>query len=190
MKKILMGATVVASLIATQASASDMYIGLDIINSGNTFTVDVNTLGSANVDDDSKAFKLKVGTVSNEGWRFQGYYLRETYDIPVFDASNDVLNEVGFDIIKGFEVTPEFSPFIQAGLGFGWMDVTGYTEDSIYAYNLKVGGGVMYKVVPQVELIAGIDFQYREWQDISAGSYTISTTEKSTKLYAGINYHF
>lgn len=190
MKKILIGAVITASFLTTQTIASDMYVGLDTIGSGNTFTVDVNSLGSGNADDDSKAFKLKVGSVSNNGWRYQGYYLRETYDTAIFDASNDVLNEVGLDIIKGFKVTPEFSPFIQAGLGLGWMNVVGYSEDSIRAYSLKVGGGAMYKVVPQVELVAGVDFQYRGWQDINAGSYTISTSEKSTKLYAGINYHF
>lgn len=189
MRKIIIGTALAASLITTQVNA-DMYVGLDMLSSGNTFSVDVSGFGSTEVDIDSKAFKLKVGTESNNGWRYQGYYLRETYDQTLFDASNDVLNEVGLDIIKGFEVTPEFSPFIQAGFGFGWMDVVGYTEDSIKEYSLKIGAGVMYKVIPQVELIVGVDLQHRAWQDIQAGTLTQSTTEKSTKLYAGINYHF
>ena len=189
MKKIIMGAALAASLLTTQASA-DMYMGLDMLSSSNTFTLDVNRLGSASADLDSKAFKLKIGSINNNGWRVQGYYLRETYEQTLFDASNDQLNEIGMDIIKGFEVTPEFSPFIQAGIGFGWMDVVGYTEDSMKEYSLKVGAGVMYKVIPQVELVAGVDFQHRAWQDIQVGSYTLTTTEKSTKLYAGINYHF
>ena len=189
MKKIIMGAALAASLLSTQVSA-DMYVGIDMLSSKNTFTADANRLGSASADDDSKAFKLKIGSANSDGWRFQGYYLRETYDIPVFDSSNDVLNEFGFDVIKGFEVTPEFSPFLQAGIGIGSMSVNGYSESSIMEYSLKIGAGVMYKVISNLELIAGVDLQHRGWQDIQVGTVTVSITEKSTKLYAGINYHF
>lgn len=191
MKKMIIAVTLVTSLMTANAMAeNDMYVGLDVITSNNDFTVDVNNLGSASGKLDSAGFKLKLGANASDGWRVQGYYLRETYDLPLFDSTNDALNEIGVDVIKGFEVTPKFSPYIQAGLGFGWMDVVGYSEDSIKEYSLKIGGGVMYKVIPELELLAGVDFQYRGWQDIQVGSYTLSITEKSTKLYAGVNYHF
>jgi len=190
MKKIILAAGLAASLLTTQAMADkDMYVGLDIVSSSNEFTLD-NSLVSVSGDDNSEALKFKVGSTGNDGWRYQFYYLRETYDMPVFDASNDVLIEIGYDIIKGFKVTPKFSSFIQAGVGFGWMNVTGYTESSWKEYSLKIGAGVMYELVSQVELVAGIDLQHRQWQDINVGFYTIDTTEKSTKLYAGINYYF
>ena len=189
MKKIIMGAALAASLLSIHLSA-DMYVGIDMLSSKNTFTVDVNGLGSASVDDDSKAFKLKIGSSNSDGWRYQGYYLRETYDVPVFDATNDALNEIGLDVIKGFEVTPEFSPFLQAGFGIGSMSINGYSESSILEYNLKVGAGLMYKITQSIEAIVGADYQYRAWQDIQVGTVTISTSEKSTKLYAGLNYHF
>lgn len=191
MKKIVVGTLLGCSLLSTQALASEnsMYVGLDVLKSNNTFTVEANG-GSADVDSNSQAFKLKIGSASNNGWRMQGYVLRETYDDTLFDATHDTLTELGLDIIKGFEITPEFSPFVQVGFGYGWMDVDGYTDNSIKEFNLKAGAGVMYKVTPKFELLAGLDFQHKRWQDIKVGSVTVETTENSTKLYVGANYHF
>lgn len=193
MKKIAITTLMGLSLFSAQllAENSNIYIGLDALSSSNTFTVkNTNTGAEADIDDDSTGFKLKLGVAGSDGWRFQGYYLNESYDTPLFDATNDTLNEVGMDIIKGFEVTPEFSPFVQIGLGYGWMDVEGYDEDSIEEVSMKIGVGAMYKVTESIEVLAGVDLQYRQWQDIDYGTTTIETSEKSTKLYAGINYHF
>jgi len=196
MKKIVIAALLGSSIMSTQVLAKDsVYIGLDILTSNNEWTVDASNSAngasaSADFDDDSTGFKLKVGIEGSDGWRFQGYYLGETYDETVFDDTNDYLNEIGVDIIKGFEVTSKFSPFIQVGIGYGWMDVEGYTDDSINAVSMKVGGGAMYKVTENIELLAGIDLQYRKWEDIEIGTVTIETEEESVKLYAGINYHF
>lgn len=191
MKKIIVGAFLGCSLLSTQVLAKDtnMYVGLDVLKSNNTFTLEANG-ASVDVDSNSQAFKLKLGWILNNDWRTQIYFLNEKYDDTLFDASNDKLNELGLDFIKGFEITPEFSPFIQAGFGYGWMNVDGYTEDSIAEFNLKAGAGVMYKVIPEFELLAGVDFQYKKWQDIKIGSVTVETSENSTKFYVGANYHF
>jgi len=192
MKKIILATLLGTSLISTQALAEDsVYLGLDILSSSNTFTLENTSTGAkGDADDDSTGFKLKLGIEYESGWRLQAYYLNETYDLPVFDATNDVLNEIGVDFIKGFEVTPKFSPFVQFGMGYGWMNVDGYTEDNIVAVSMKIGAGAMYKVTENIELLAGIDLQYRKWQDIQIGASTIETSEKSTKLYAGLNFHF
>ena len=194
MKKIITAMLITAGITSSLAAESNLYVGLDLINSSNTFTVDV-AGGSADVDDDSSGFKLKFGSALSDGLRVQAYFLRETYDETLFDDKNDVLNEIGLDLIKGFEVTPEFSPFIQAGIGYGWMDVEGLSETSIKEVSVKIGAGVMYKVTPAFELLAGIDFQARAWQDIELfipnyGTVTVETSEKSTKLYIGANVHF
>ena len=175
------------SLFSTQALAegSGLYLGVDVAQNSNSFDANGNT-----VDIDSGDFKIKFGTVSDSGWRIQGYVQFETYDKTLFDAKNDELLELGVEIIKGFEITPEFSPFIQVGLGFGSMEVEGYSEDSIGSYSLSAGVGVMYKIVPAFEILAGVDYQYRTWQEIDYGFTTLSAKETTTKLYAGANFHF
>lgn len=193
MKKIVMGALLCTSLVATNAMAEDsqFYAGLDVFSSSNTFTLEnASTGASADVDVDSDGFKLKFGANLDEGWRVQGYYQHETYDEPLYDNTNDVLSEIGVDVIKGFEVTPKFSPFIQAGLGYGWMDVEGYSESTANSVSLKFGAGVMYKVTPMFEALAGIDFQYRNWTDLQLGTTTIEIDETATKFYIGANFHF
>lgn len=193
MKKIIAIALAGSLMCSSQllAEESNIYIGIDGLTNSNTFTLKNTSTGAeADVDVDSNGFKLKVGVEYSSGWRMQGYYLGETYDSPLFDATNDYLNEIGIDFIKGFKVTPEFSPFIQVGLGYGWMNVDGYTEDSISSVSVKIGAGVMYKVTPEIELLAGIDLQRRRWADITIGTTTIETTEQSTKIYAGVNFHF
>lgn len=193
MKNTVIGTLLCVALATTSAQAEDkqFYLGLDAFTSSNTFDLKNATTGaSADVDDDSDGFKLKFGANLDDGWRVQGYFQHEVYDLPIYDNTNDELNEIGVDVIKGFEVTPEFSPFIQAGLGYGWMDIQGYSESTANEVSLKVGAGVMYKVTPMFEAIAGIDFQYRNWTDVTLLNQRIEIDEGSTKFYIGANFHF
>lgn len=195
MKKIIVGALLSASLLSTQMLAADTsaYVGLDVLKGSNTFTVQAPGI-SGDFDNDSLSFKLKLGYAGSNNWRTQVYFLQETYKDPIFDDSNDKSYELGIDLIKAFEVTPEFLPFVQIGMGYGWMSVDGYSDSNIAAVNAKVGAGVIYKVLPQFELLAGVDYQYKKWQDIDInigfGTYTLEISEKSFKYYIGANYHF
>ncbi|MBN2815074.1 MAG: outer membrane beta-barrel protein [Campylobacterales bacterium] len=193
MKKIILS-TVLSTTFLTSAAfceeKTSMYVGLDYQMRSNSLTFESSGI-SVSEKDDSKAFKLKFGTNSSEnGWRLQGYLKREIYDIPIFDNTHDTLIEFGFDVIKCFEVTPEFSPFLQVGLGYGFMNVDGYSQDIIKELNFKFGAGMMYKISPAVEFLVGVDYQAKQWQDVEILYYTVSTTEKSTQYYAGVNFHF
>ena len=197
MKKMLLASLALTALFSTQALAEDsnMYVGIDILKNSHSLTADISGYGSGSADIDSGSFKVKLGTVTNDGWRVQGYLELLTYDQTLFDDTNDALMEFGLDVIKGFEITPEFTPFIQAGVGFGFMSIEEATEDSISEFSIKIGAGVAYKIVPAFELIAGIDFQYRSWQDLTlidgwGNTATLETSEKNTKLYLGANLHF
>jgi opacity protein-like surface antigen len=190
MKKIVSTMILTAGITSSlMAEESHLYAGLDLISSDNRFTVEANGYKDK-FSDDSNGFKLKIGAALFEGWRVQGYLLHETYDETLFDNYNDELNELGVDVIKSFALTPEFSPFVQLGLGFGQMDLDGYYDDSIAEVSIKLGGGIMYKVTPQFELLAGLDIQGRGWEDIVIGSTTVETSESSRKLYVGFNIHF
>lgn len=171
------------------AEKSGLYAGLDLLSSSNTFTEKTGNV-SYERDVSSRGFKIKFGTVSEEGWRFQGYFLHEKYEKPYFDTTNDKLNEIGFDVIKGFEVTPKFSPFIQAGLGFGEMKTQRQDVDSVSEISFKLGAGLIYKITQAFELLFGLDIQGRAWEDIAVGTTTHEFSETSTKLYVGANFHF
>jgi len=206
MKKLVFSALVGCGLLATQSLASEksVYVGIDYLNNSNTIEYSDKT---EEVDNNSKAFKFKIGFADNDNnLRTQLYFLSETYDEPIFDSSNDNLKEIGMDIIKTLPLTPKFLPFIQAGFGYGFMSIDGYNESSIAEVSFKVGVGAIYKITPKFELLGGLDFQYRKWQDrevtttykytgvyynyYSSTTETIETDETSSKLYVGLNLHF
>ncbi|MEJ2501068.1 MAG: hypothetical protein P8Y65_08105 [Campylobacterales bacterium] len=180
------------------AGPSDLYVGLDVFGGNNDFDVDVSgsIYGSGSFDDDSKGFKLKFGALLVNDLRLQGYLQSENFDDPIFDNTNDQLVEIGIDLIKEFIVSPELSPFIQGGIGYGAMDLDRYyyTDDAINEINLKVGLGLMFRVTPAVELLAGVDFQWRRWSDITYDDgydyFNVETKDSSQRYYGGVNFHF
>jgi len=209
MKKMLLIAFIAITLFSTEILAGEnldkdalntesfgFYVGLDVLKDSHSFTADSHKLSSFSTNIDSNSFKIKLGATTDNGWRLQGYVEFITYDETLFDASNDELLEFGIEVIKGFQIAPKWSPFIQVGMGSGVMTIEGYDEDSISEFNFKIGIGVAYKIIPAFELIAGADLQYRTWQDISFLSadfletYTVSIHETNTKLYVGANFHF
>ena len=198
MHKILPTILFFSTLMVNHTLANDtsgLYIGVDLFKSSNKMTYKENSTQVDGPDRDSDGFKIKFGTQLDDGWRFQGYFLHEQYNASFIDYADNTLNELGLDLIKGFEVTPEFIPFIQAGFGYGWMDVNGYNEDTIAEINLKLGAGMMYKITPQFEAIIGIDLQGKAWQDyveytFLTTSTTHETSERSVRYYLGANFHF
>jgi hypothetical protein len=112
-------------------------------------------------------------------------------------GSNERLGEIGLDLIKEFIISPSLSPFIQGGVGFGGMDLDSYyySDDSVGEVNLKVGLGLMVRVTPVLELLGGLDFQWRQWGDVTEydpgyGYYTLETEDDSRRFYIGANFHF
>jgi opacity protein-like surface antigen len=174
------------------ANEKNIYLGVDILSSGNTFHIEnKNTGKSIDSDVNSKAFKLKFGTVMDDNLRVQAYYQHETYKETLYDETHDLLNEVGLDLIKGFEVTPKFLPFLQVGLGYGWMNVDGYSNrDTVNEISLKIGAGLMYQFTNTFEGIVGFDAQYRNWTDIEIYGQKALISETSRRLYIGVNIHF
>ncbi len=193
--KILL--SLLASSAITGAAMADMYMGVEYGAANNTTTQDLTGAynGSFEGDNNYKDVKFKLGGGTNGEVKFQGTLSLISYDETVFDDTNKDLIEFGFDIIKEFEVTPSFYPFLKIGIGAGTMDVVGYTEDSMLGVSVNVGAGVSYKVVDHLYLLAGVDYVARKWQDIEYYSYyygttTVSTKDSAVKPYVGVNYQF
>ena len=190
MKKIIISVALGVSLLAAQAqSDSKIYTGLDIVAGINNFDNDMG--GAVDKSNNSYGAKLKVGYIFAQDWRVQGYYQYESYSSTVYpDKSNDVLNELGVDLIREFDISSKFTPFAQVGLGYGLLDLSDNTLSSAEAGSIKIGGGAMYKITPKIEALAGLDIQYRDWTDTNVGFSDYDISEISTKLYIGMNYHF
>ena len=195
MKKTLIGLAFAAS-ISSSLLAEDLYVGIDGFVSNGDFDYSVSgaSIGNFSESYDGKGFKLKFGSLLDYNLRLQGYYQNES-----MDNSDNSDNEVGFDLIKAFEVTSAFYPFLQAGVGYGWMkldDEPGFvTDDSnINFVSMKVGAGLIYKITNNVEILGGVDWQKRYWQDVKyvfgSQSMTLEVDNTSISYYAGLNYLF
>ena len=200
MKKIGFSLLTAATLFASAATASDsgLYAGVDLIKSNNDFKVKVSGTGSASdtFSNDAVGFKFKFGAMGDEGLRFQGYFMTEKFDDPLYDADHDRMYEIGVDLIKGFEVSSQVEPFIQGGLGFGWIDV----DDSVYdssvsaEISLRFGAGVAFHASPVAEFLLGVDYQFRTWSDAEITTpteyYKVELDDHGPRFYIGANYHF
>lgn len=193
MKKIVLAVLIASGLMAAD---SGVYLGVEYGVAKNSTTQDFDN-GSATTsyedDNNYKDIKVKIGGGRDGGVKFQGSLSFITFDEYVFSYASKETIELGFDIIKEFEVTPSVYPYIKAGFGVGFMDVEGYSEDSIAGVSFKIGAGVSFKVVDHLYLLAGIDYVGRKWQDIeyqTTTTTTISTTDSGIKPYVGVNFLF
>ena len=200
MKKLVAAAVLGTTLFGTQVLAGEgsTYVGVDYLMNSTTQTISTNN-NSLDKDNDSVGIKVKLGFESDTNLRMQVYLQKEAYDTAIYTYSggNGDLLEFGVDIIKGFEVLPGLSPFIEVGAGYGMMSVDNLIDDYVGEFSLRAGGGVMYKIVPAFELVAGANYQYRKWSDIEVitigggtTSDTDSRSETTTRLYIGANLHF
>ena len=190
------------------AALADVYVGVEYGAASNKTetTFSTSSLESGKIDNDYSDVKLKVGLGEDGGVKFQATLSMIEFDKATFDDTNKEYVEVGFDLIKEFEVTPQFYPFIKGGMGVGAMDVEGYNESKMYAVSLNLGAGVSYKAVEHVYLVAGLDYVYRKYQDIeytrttyysgsyfsyfSSSTYTRETSDSGIKPYIGVNFQF
>ncbi|WP_345972970.1 outer membrane beta-barrel protein [Sulfurimonas diazotrophicus] len=195
-KSLLLTPLLLGALSANAwAQRADLYFGMNLFGSENKFDFEAGgyherpSIGS-------KGFALKFGAVLYNGWRLQGYLLGEYFDEPLFDDTNDELYELGLDVIKTFDTYTNLYPFIQAGIGSGSMQLDSYYyphDDSIGEVSLKVGMGLIFRIAPQLEVMGGVDFQWRTWQDVEyyyPVYNKLSTDDSSVRYYGGFNFLF
>ena len=185
MKKIVLATMLASGLMAD----SGLYIGLDYGKASNTHTFSLASY-AAHADNDYSNLKLKIGGGTDGEWKFQGTLDKIDYKIGVFDTENNSLYEIGFDIIKEFEVTKELYPFIKIGFGAGQMSTTFTTEGRMNEVYFSGGAGLSYKATSNVYILAGADYIARRWNDVAIGAYTLETNDKAIKPYIGVNYKF
>ena len=187
--------TLLLSGLLTSAAFADMYVGIDYGSASNTDSLK-ETPGyfSATQDNRYGDLGIKIGFGTDGYWKTQFRFSQITYDKAIFDSTHQDLREFDIDFIREFEISKNTYPFIKFGLGYGEMDVDGYSESSIGEASINAGVGLSFKVARHLYIIGGIDYVYRKWQDIAYNSsyttYTDSVTGSSTKVYAGVNYKF
>ncbi len=187
MKKILLSLSALA-LLSTAANA-DLLVGVEYNVMSSMTEEDENTAGAtAEADFSYQPFMLKVG-FGEAGKSYTSIYYQSTeLEYDDFGSSTEPFTEIGVDFVRQFDIgVKSVNPLLEFGVGYGWMDGNYANADSRAAVSFKVGGGLSYYVVPQVELVAGVNYQYRMWQDIDTSYTTISTSDSGVNVFVGVN---
>ena len=196
MKKLVTAGIVASTLLLTNASAdTKWYAGVELGSASNTTELEAERYGisaSEDVDNNYKDIKFVVGKGTGDDWYTQLYLSKITYDeIHWFSKDEDAI-EIGVEAMKQFKVHEKVYPFLKFGLGIANMDTNQniIVDSSISAVSLTLGAGVDFKVTENISILGGLDYNYKKWQDVEAGPYTISTSDSGTRFYVGANYRF
>ena len=191
MKKILLSLGALAALGTTTANA-DLLIGVEYnAMSSMTQTNEYSSGRSYEHEFTYQPVMFKVGLgTPGENYMYI-YYQTATKEYDEGGESLDLM-EFGYDYVGQFDVgVKNFHPFWQFGAAYGAIDLANpeyYDQDSRYAVSVKLGAGASYYVLPQVELLAGVHYQYRFYQDIDYGYTTQTTNDSGVNVFVGVNF--
>lgn len=209
MKKVFTGLLIITSLAIAQESNSggNMYVGLEVANTKVDRTFEVNGGGysyESSRDDKTTSGAIKIGFGKFEDNRLEVSLQRYSSDLTAGDSSQTLFNssdttDVAVDyIITMPSVSSVIMPFVKLGVSASRAEL-GFTavsqgssekRDTIYALGGTVGAGLTFQITNFIDVLAGFDYTYRKWQDISNGPLTLETNDKVQKIYAGLNLRF
>ncbi len=210
MKKIISSLLVIASLAVAQegSTGGGVYIGLDVgaANVDRTFEVSGNgySYKSSTGDDRTTTGAVKVGFGKFEENRLEISLQQYTSNKEsgsdtqtLFNSSNTL--GVGVDYLVTMpSVSKVVMPFIKLGVNVTRADIgfnvkaQGNDErtDTLYALGGTAGAGLTFQITNFLDVLAGYDYTYRRWQDMTSGPYTLKTHDEVQKIYAGLNLRF
>ena len=176
-------------LLSTSCFANAMSLSIEHFVSKNTFTVERAGV-SSDIDNDSSGVAIKLGFESKSPVTPFIEYRNESFDLGIYDQNNDSLNYFSIGMLKDFKVSEKFMPYIQGSVGLGFMDISGYENDTANAIGTKVGGGLAYYLTENVRLHAGVDAQYRVWSSIETSTGDLDINDTSFVWNIGATYKF
>lgn len=201
MKKYLIGGVLASTLLLTNANAdTKWYAGIEVGSASNTTELDKNG-SKTDSDNNYKDFKFVIGKGTGNDWYTQLYLSSITYDNKPWFSDDDKATEIGIEFIKQFKVQEKIYPFIKFGVGVATMDTDpaqNFSDDSIVAVSATIGAGVDFKATENISILAGLDYNYKQWQDVEvsySGTWwskteTWKTSDSATRFYIGANYRF
>ncbi len=180
MKKILLSMSALV-MLSTSANA-ELLLGVDYVAvSGMTNTTSYSSsLSDTNFDFSYQPikFKLGFGTPGDNYWYL--YYQSTEMTDKNGNKIPNALTEVGFDYVGQFETGVKgLNPFITYGFAGGKVDAKYANQDYRMEMSAKIGGGLSYYIIPQLELLASVDYQGRFWQPVEYATYGSTVTETS-----------
>ncbi len=196
-------------LLSVQQANAELTLSLDLIKDSGDRDMSASYSSSGDEFDtsgfiaDSSGYRLRLSLGSVKENRVELYFSQ--YDVDDNGQFNDKKEwELGANYIVTFLKKPVnpllegVTPFLKAGLGIGQADTNmefirglGDTTDNIYNVHFNLGAGVSYSFTDNIAVSGGIEYVYRNWEEIeSGGAVTIGTTDSIFRFGVGIDVSF
>lgn len=186
-------------------SAADLYLGIDS-GYGMMSQERENNFHSISEDFNAIATNIKVGYGDSNGLSAELFYGFNILDFEYKDET--MLHEVGLNLKYGVELVKNLNFFVLAGAsyGFGELDLiensalyqeSDLSSESFLSY--KGGLGLNYRIDESFELLTGVDYIYRDYEDMTISQsmpplgiyeYTQSKFDSGITMYIGVNFYF
>lgn len=197
MRKILTSSLLAGALLTSSAYAlgqqdGKLYIGVQygnaVSSTSNDYSPQSVSHTSGSHSNNFSDLAIKAGYGNKGDWNLQFRVSKVTYKDPIFDTTHKDYIEVGADFIREFSYSEDAYPYIKFGIGYGTMSVDGFSSSDTSAVTYSGGLGVSYQTVKDVYVLGGIDYFYRNWDDLKYSDNTSRTTHDDGVLfYFGVN---
>lgn len=182
-------------------NTNDWFIGVDYPIVSNMNMKLKGAGDSIDSDYEYKPLVFKIGAGTQGGLNMDVYFSTAKPDFDKGGEDDNAINKFGYDIRYELDTGNKgFYPYIQGGVSYGWRNLKDtyevkWDEDTHRFVGLKAGAGVSYYINKSFQILAGVDFEYLNWQDIKfydayGSSVTIETTSQGNQIYIGGNFWF
>jgi opacity protein-like surface antigen len=152
------------------------------------------SLGSSSRTEENKYtdISLLFGTGEDGGFKIEGRLGIISYSETIYNPDSSTLFEIGVDGIKEWQIDEMFFPYLKAGLSGGYisLDENYYDSPLAASFSLNAGLGLSIKATDKMNVVVGVDYVYRKWQDVDIGFLTLSRDGRGFKPYLGVNIGF
>ena len=93
-------------------------------------------------------------------------------------------------LLKAFNFTNLFYPYLKAGFGAGEMKVKRSLENKVAYSSYNIGGGIFLPLLEHIDFEAAYEYRYASYQSVDLIATKLHLKSHINQIYFGINYRF
>ena len=187
MKKIILFSLLLTSLLYSDAK---IYMGVG----GGIYNETLDDTASTSIS--ANMARIKVGYGVREAYAIE-------FSIDYVDNSEILINDINgtvadgpryalnVELIKAFDFGIYVNPFVKAGFGMGYTEITvNGVEDSLSFGTFNLGLGTYIPINEHLDIELGYDYKYISYQRLQQTDKESTITSMAHTGYVGVNVRF
>ena len=199
MKKIT-SLAILATALTSSLLGRDLYMGVEKPLSYKVKNTVESSGGNSWSNTESPSIvSLKVGGIMDNKDRFEFLYNfgdKSANPVGGLEGEDVISLNLNYNLtLPSISPMEELIPYVRIGGSYLISDNKYYNTYGGEKYNYKavgltIGLGTYYNIMDKINIYAGFDYGYRLWDDLVYGYTEVSSKDKVTKMYVGIDYLF